>query len=107
MDQRRSLYRLAQAQRRSAGETSGNTWESAPDAVAGGGAGVAGAVVDIEGSVPLLAEVPLPCDPSSLAPACCAFEVGKLASAWSIRERTMTTAFMLTTWTHAVKILVQ
>lgn len=105
MDQRRSLYRLAQAQRRSAGETSGNTWESAPDAVAGGVATTT--VVDIEGSVPLLAEVPLPCDPSSLAPACCAFEVGKLASAWSIRERTMTTAFMLTTWTHAVKILVQ
>jgi len=106
MDQRRSLYRLAQAQRRSAGETSGNTWESAPDAVACGRV-VTAAVVDIEGSVPLLAEVPLPCDPSSLAPACCAFEVGKLASAWSIRERTMTTAFMLTTWTHAVKILVQ
>jgi hypothetical protein len=54
----------------------------------------------------LLAEVPL-CDSSSLAAACCAFQVGKLASAWSIRERTMTTAFMLTTWTHAVKILVQ
>jgi len=40
MDQRRSLYRSAQAQR-SARETSGNTCESAPDAVAVGAVGAA------------------------------------------------------------------